>query len=245
VCSAMRWVEGFQSMEQLLSLLTRAVEGAPGVALGAAALWGVLSVLLSPCHLAGIPLIVGFIGNQATMSARRAFALSLAFAGGILITIAGIGAITASLGRMAGDVGAAGNYVVAALFFVVGLHLMDVIPLSIPAVGPGKMRQRGILAALLLGLVFGIALGPCTFAYMAPVLAVTFKASATQPLYGASLLVAYGAGHCAVIVAAGASTEAVQRYLHWSRDSRGTAILKKVCGLLVLLGGLYLLHTAR
>ena len=44
-CAHVRWVEGFQSMEQLLSLLTRAVEGARA-SRSALALWGV-SVLLS------------------------------------------------------------------------------------------------------------------------------------------------------------------------------------------------------
>ena len=91
------------------------------------------------------------------MSARRALPL-LAFAGN-LITIAGIGAITASLGRMVG----VGPWQRGGRAFFVVVHLMDVIPLSIPAVGPGKMRQRGILAAYC-GLVSGIALGPCTFA---------------------------------------------------------------------------------
>jgi cytochrome c-type biogenesis protein len=187
----------------------------------------------------------GLHRRPGQITTRRAFALSSAFAGGILVTIAVIGVVTASLGRMAGDVGGFGNYLVAAIFFVVGLHLLDVIPLSFSGAAPGKVKQRGILAALVLGLVFGIALGPCTFAFMAPILAVTFKVSATSPLYGAGLLIAYGVGHCAVIVAAGTSAEAVQRYLNWSSDSRGTAILKKVCGVLVLLGGLYLLHTAR
>jgi len=37
------------------------------------------------------------------------------------------------------------------------------------------MQRKGLLAAFLLGLVFGIALGPCTFAYMAPMLAVAFR----------------------------------------------------------------------
>ena len=69
------------------------------------------------------------------------------------------------------------------------------------------MKRKGLLAAFILGLVFGIALGPCTFAYMAPMLGVTFKLAKTNSLYGASLLLAYGVGHCAVIVAAGMSTE--------------------------------------
>jgi len=97
---------------------------------------GILSIVLSPCHLASIPLIVGFVDNQGRISAKRAFAISLLFALGILVTIGLIGAITAAAGRMMGDVGRYGNYFVAAIFFLVGLHLLDVIPM--PWSGPGK-----------------------------------------------------------------------------------------------------------
>src|SRR3972149_9015033 len=97
-------------MQQLFTVLTRAVEGTPFLAIGAAFIWGILSILLSPCHLASIPLIVGFIDQQGRISTRRAFTISLLFAVGILITIAAIGAITAAAGRMMGDVGRWGDY---------------------------------------------------------------------------------------------------------------------------------------
>jgi len=231
-------------MEELFNTLTKAVEGTPMIAMGAAFVWGILSILLSPCHLASIPLIVGFIDQQGRMSARRAFIISTLFAVGILITIAAIGAITAAAGRMMGDVGKYGNYFVALIFFVVGLHLLDVIPM--PLSGPGQvgMKRKGMLAAFILGLVFGIALGPCTFAYMAPMLGVTFKVASTQLSYGVLLLLIYGIGHCSVIVFAGTCTEIVQRYMNWNEKSKGAIILKKVCGVLVLLGGIYLIYTA-
>lgn len=231
-------------MEQLFTTLTKAVEATPAIAVLASFVWGILSILLSPCHLASIPLIVGFIDQQGRMSTRRAFAISTLFATGILVTIAAIGAVTAAAGRMLGDVGRWGNYFVAAIFFVVGLHLLDVIPM--PWSGPGRvgMKRKGLLAALVLGLVFGIALGPCTFAYMAPMLGVTFKVASTSVLYGVVLLAVYGAGHCSVIILAGTSTELVQRYLNWNENSKGAVIVKKVCGILVVLGGLYLIYTA-
>ena len=206
-------------MEQLFTNLSHAVEGAPAIALGASVVWGILSILLSPCHLASIPLIVGFISEQGRVTARRAFWTSTLFAVGILITIATIGAITAAAGRMLGDVGRYGNYFVALIFFVVGLHLLGLIPM--PWSGPGQvgLKRKGYLAALILGLLFGVALGPCTFAYMAPMLGVTFRLAATNFLYGALLLLAYGVGHCSVIVAAGSSTELVQRFLNWNEHS--------------------------
>jgi len=231
-------------MQQFFTTLTHAVEGTPSIALVAAFVWGVLSILLSPCHLSSIPLIVGFIGEQGRMSTKRAFFISTLFAVGILITIAGVGAITAAAGRMMGDVGRYGNYIVAVIFFAIGLHLLDVIPM--PFSGPGQvgMKRKGMLAAFILGLLFGIALGPCTFAYMAPMLAVTFKVASTALLYGVALLLAYGVGHCSVIVFAGTCTELVQRYMNWNEKSRGAVILKKICGVLVLLGGVYLIYTA-
>src|SRR5579859_3974335 len=211
-------------MERLFSALSHGVEGAPMVALAAAAVWGVLSVVLSPCHLSSIPLIVGFISGQGCVSPGRAFGIASVFAVGILLTIALIGGITAAAGRMLGDVGRWGNYFVALIFFVVGLHLFGLIPM--PWSGPGQvgMKRKGLLAAFLLGLIFGIALGPCTFAYMGPILGVVFKAAKTSAVYGGSLLLAYGIGHCAVIVAAGTSTELVQRYLDWNEQSKGVRV---------------------
>jgi cytochrome c-type biogenesis protein len=231
-------------MQHLLTMLTHAIEGAPAIALSAAFAWGVLSIILSPCHLASIPLIVGFIDEQDVKSTGRAFTLSLLFSVGILITIALIGIVTAMAGRMMGDVGRWGNWFVAGIFFIVGLHLLDVIPLNFSGVGQIGMKRKGLLASFVLGLIFGIALGPCTFAYMAPMLAVTFKMAADQFAYGVLLLAVYGIGHCSVIVLAGTSTELVEKTLNWNKDSKGAVLLKKICGLLVILGGLWLLHTA-
>jgi cytochrome c-type biogenesis protein len=231
-------------VESLFTWLTKAVEGTPAVAIAAALLWGVLSVVLSPCHLASIPLIVAFVDRHGQRSTRRAFAISTLFAAGILVTIAAIGAITAAAGRMLGDIGAAGSFIVAFVFFAVGLHLLEVIPMPWSAPGEVKLQRKGLLAALVLGLVFGIALGPCTFAFMAPMLAVTFALGSTSILYGVVLLAAYGVGHCALIVAAGTSAGLVQKYLNWNETHRGTGMLRKACGVLVILGGAYLIYAA-
>lgn len=231
-------------MEQLFTNLSHAVEGAPLIALAAAVAWGVLSIVLSPCHLASIPLIVGFISEQGKVTVRRAFWTSTLFAVGILITIAAIGAFTAAAGRMLGDVGCYGNYFVALIFFVMGLHLVGVIPLNFLGAGQVGLKRKGYLAAFILGLVFGVALGPCTFAYLAPMLAVTFKLASEAPVFSAALLLAYGLGHCAVIVVAGASTERVQRLLNWNEKSKGLNILKLICGWLVIVGGIWLVYTA-
>ncbi|MBE3035948.1 MAG: cytochrome C biogenesis protein [Candidatus Atribacteria bacterium] len=212
------------------------------IALTASLLWGMLSILLSPCHLASIPLIVAFIGEQGKMSTKRAFWLATSFSLGILTTIAIIGLITGLLGRMLGDIGSYGNYIVAIIFFIIGLHLLEIIQL--PFLGKTNrpsFQKKGLLAAFGLGFIFGIALGPCTFAYMAPMLGIVFTVSTTRLYYGVLLLLFYGIGHCSVIIFAGTFTEIIQNYLNWNESSQGVGVVKKICGVLIILGGIYLI----
>ncbi len=230
-------------IEKLFTALTDAVSGTPAIAIGASFLWGILSLVLSPCHLSSIPLIVGFIDEQGRISTKRAFFIALLFSSGLMVSIAIIGLFTAMAGRMMGDVGRYGNYFVAGVFFLVGLHLLDIIPM--PWSGPGNIgfKRKGILASFILGLIFGVALGPCTFAYMAPMLSITFQLAGTQIWYGIILLLSYAVGHCSIIVAAGTFTELVQQYLNWNEQSKGPIIVKKVCGILVIIGGFYMIFT--
>ena len=228
-------------IENIFTTLYEAMTGSVWLAIIASFGWGVLSILLSPCHLSSIPLVVGFISSQGKISIGRTFNISLIFAVGILLTIAAIGVITASLGRLMGDVGSVGNYLVAGIFFIVGFYLLDIIKLDWNSAGLRRTKSKGLLAALILGLLFGIALGPCTFAYMAPVLGVVFQTAQTNYFLALIFLLAFGIGHCSVIVGAGTLTGKVQKYLNWSEESKTILWIKRVCGVLVILGGLYLI----
>jgi len=204
--------------------------------------WGIVSVLLSPCHLSSIPLVVGFINSQGDIALKRTFTISLVFGTGILLTIAAIGLITALAGRIMGDVGTVCNYVVASMFFVMGLYLMDLIKLPWNGAIIKPTRHKGVIAALILGLLFGIGLGPCTFAYMAPVLGVVFQVSKTNIIYSIILLLAFAIGHVLVIVAAGTLANKVQHYLNWTGESKAVTYIKRICGVLVILGGVYMIY---
>jgi cytochrome c-type biogenesis protein len=228
-------------VEALFTRLSDAMSGAPLVALLAAIAWGVLSIVLSPCHLASIPLIVGFLQGGGAVTPRRAAGLSTLFALGTLGSIALIGALTAAAGRMLGDLGPWGNYAVAAVCFVFGLHLLDFLPIPDGwRVTPNQPR-RGVMGALLFGLVFGLALGPCTFGFMAPVLGVTFGMAKTAPMFAFGVLAFFGLGHCAVIGLAGLSSNWVQRWLAWQDNTPGARWLRRACGVLVLAAGAYLI----
>lgn len=231
-------------IQELFETLTHAFEGSSAIAIGAAFIWGVLSILLSPCHLASIPLIMGFIGRQGNISTKKASLISTVFSAGILFSIAVVGIVTAMAGRILGDLGPMTNYLVAGLFFIFGLVLLDVIKLPWSAPGQIDVKTKGIPAALMLGLIFGIATGPCTFAYMAPMLAVTFGLASSNLALSIMLLVMYGLGHCLVIIIAGTSTELVQKYMNWNQESRGASIMRKTCGVLLFAAAGYLIYTA-
>lgn len=230
-------------MESVFTWLTDAMSNAPWLAVLAAAGWGVASLVLSPCHLASIPLIVGFIAERRDTTPRQALGYALLFALGILVSIAAVGGATTAAGRMLGDVGPWANYVVAGVLMLVGLHLLNILPLPWES-GLSLPRYQGKAAALLLGLIFGVALGPCTFAYLAPILGVVFSVARSQPGFAVLLLLAYGIGHCSLIVAAGASAEKVQQVLDWHGNSRGAVWMRRVCGGLVLMGATWLGYSA-
>lgn len=232
-------------MNGILEALSGGLAGAPAFALLASAGWGAASVVLSPCHLAGIPLIIGFVASsQERPHAGRAELLALAFGAGILVTIAALGVGTALLGRTLGEVGPGVIYAVAALFLVVGLELVGVIQLPQWSVGRRFRAGGGAMAALGLGLAFGLVLGPCTFAFLAPVLGAGMAVGTTAPLLAAALVLAFGVGHCAVIVVAGSSAGVVQGVLDWNDRSRALDVLRRASGVLVIGGGIYLIYTA-
>ena len=227
-------------IQDLFSTLSTALSQSLWLSLASAFVWGLLSILLSPCHLSSIPLVIGFVMSQGKKTTARAFGFSLVFAIGILLSIALIGVITASLGRLMGDLGRVGNLLVVAVFFVVGLHLLDVFRLDWSFVPRNRPRQ-GLLSALLLGLVFGIALGPCTFAFIAPVLGVAFARAQGSFVSAVLLILFFALGHCGVIVFFGTLAKKAQDYLDRVTENAGVLWAKRLCGLLVIAGGIYLL----
>lgn len=229
-------------MTDLLTALARMLDSQPGFALMGAFLWGVASILLSPCHLAGVPLIVAYTGRSTSLSSRRAAGLSTVFALGILVTVAIVGGISALAGRMLGALGGVTNYLVAALLFVVGLELLGAWPFQWSGLPRPETTRRGLAGAFLFGLAFGTAFGPCTFAFLAPVMGMTMQTAGTRPIFAMVLMLAYAVGHCGVLALAGASGPQLARYAAWS--GRGVSVLRRVCGVLVLAGGLYLVYAA-
>lgn len=227
-------------LEQIFVSLSNALTANSLIGIGAAFVWGILSILLSPCHLASIPLIVGFMNGRPEITTARAFKLSASFTFGLLAMMALIGLVTGLMGRLMGDLGGWMQPLMGVVFILVALVMADIIKL--PAkVGPVSRRKSGYGAAMGLGFMMGIALGPCSFAFMAPILGLVLGSAGSRLAFSLGLLFAYIIGHCMVLVLAGTFAGRVQVYLNWTAKSRGTRIVRYVCAALVAAAGIYLI----
>ena len=211
----------------------------PVIVLFAAFVWGILSVILSPCHLSSIPLAIGYINGKGKMKHSRALVLSLFFALGILIALSILGLITSLIGRMLGDVGKFTIIIVGAVFILVGFSFFDWIPLPEIPIWKAKVKSGSLFGAFSLGFIFGTALGPCTFGFMMPILAVAFQTAATHLLYAIVIILAYAIGHSLVIVFAGTLINWVQNILNWEEKSKSIVWFRRICGVLILITGIY------
>lgn len=225
-------------MDQFLILIHEWMGSSVGLAAVGCFLWGVVSVLFSPCHLASIPLIVGYVaGQDKLVEGRQAALYAGLFTTGLFLTIAAIGVICALLGRMLGDVGPYWTIVVGLILLWVAMDMLGVSKCSMGGSLMGSFRLRGMGGAFVLGLAYGVLSGSCTFGFIAPILAViTVQA---KVMTGILLIVLFGLGHCIPIVIAGSSTALVRRLMANASWQRGGTAFRRLAGILIAIMGLY------
>lgn len=225
-------------MDQIFLLINQWMTD--GVLLGALGcfLWGMVSVLFSPCHLASIPLIVGYVaGQDRIVKGRQATVYAILFTSGLFITIAAIGIACSLLGRMLGDVGPYWTIAVGVILLWVALDMFGVAGCSLSGGMMTRLKVRGMFGAFLLGLAYGVLSGSCTFGFIAPILAII---TVQEKIFtGIAFIVLFGIGHCIPIAVAGGSTAMVKRLLANSAWQRGGMIFRRIAGGMIALLGVY------
>jgi cytochrome c-type biogenesis protein len=225
-------------MDQFFLTVNQWMTGGTAIAALGCFLWGMVSVLLSPCHLASIPLIVGYVGGQDdSVKGRSAALYAVLFTFGLFLTIALVGVVCALLGRMLGDIGSWWTILIGLVLVWVSLDMLGVARCSMSGSLMGKIRLKGLSGALVLGLGYGLLSGSCTFGFIAPILAVITiqEKLATGLLY----ILLFGIGHCLPIVVAGSSTAWVKRMLAKSAFHEASGRFRKLAGGMIALLGLY------
>jgi cytochrome c-type biogenesis protein len=203
-------------------------------------LWGIVSVLFSPCHLASIPLIVSYVAGQETaLTARQAARYAVAFTAGLFTSIALVGAICSVLGRMLGEVGPYWTILVGVILIWVGLDMIGVGACSMGGGLLGRLRFRGLWGALALGLAYGILSGSCTFGFIAPILA--FISIQEKMVTGMTYILLFALGHCLPITVAGSSAALVKRFLEHGAFQQGSLWFRRLAGTVIAAFGIYFL----
>jgi len=201
-------------------------------------LWGMISVLFSPCHLASIPLVVAYVGGQQkALVPRQAAGYAVVFSTGLFITIAVIGAICALLGRMLGDVGNYWQILIGAVLIWVALGMLGVEKCTLSGSLLYRLNFKGLSGALALGLGYGILSGSCTFGFIAPILAIITVQQ--EVATGILFILLFAVGHCLPIAVAGSSTAVVRRLVENSAWQGAGAWFRRAAGAVICLLGVY------
>jgi len=226
-------------METLLQYLSQSLTENPLLAYLGVFLGGILSSS-SPCVLATIPLVIGYVGGYSEGDRRKAFLYSLTFILGLSITFTILGAIASLVGGLFGIISRTWYFIVGGIAIIIGLHLIGLFNWSLPVPVHLQPKQRGILGAFLLGIFFGIVSSPCATPVLALIL--TFVASKGEVAYGTSLLFVYALGHCALIFLAGTATGFVENFVKSKGISNVTTWGKRIGGSIVVFAGIYLIY---
>ena len=201
-------------------------------------LWGMISVLFSPCHLASIPLVVAYVGGQQkALVPRQAAGYAVAFGTGLFITIAVIGAICALLGRMLGDIGSYWQILIGAVLIWVALGMLGVEKCTLSGSLLYRLNFKGLFGALALGLGYGILSGSCTFGFIAPILAIITVQQ--EVATGILFILLFAVGHCLPIAVAGSSTAIVRRLVENSTWQGAGGWFRRAAGAVICLLGVY------
>jgi cytochrome c biogenesis protein CcdA len=224
-------------MESLLNNIQTIVQDNHGLAFLAVFLGGIVSAA-SPCVLAAIPLIIGYVGGYSGGDKKKAALYSLVFILGLSITFTVLGAAATVMGRFLSFAGQWLYLGLAVIAVSMGLQLMGLISIPLPFQKTKQVKSRGLWGAFLLGLLTGTVSSPCA----TPVLAVILAYVSTQGdmLYGGSLLFTYAVGHCALIFFAGLSIGLTENMVNSKGIKNFSLYSKRFSGALLVAIGIYI-----
>ncbi|MCP9925377.1 sulfite exporter TauE/SafE family protein [Synechococcus lacustris C3-12m-Tous] len=199
---------------------------------------------LGPCSLSLLPVslayLAGFGTEDSEAAPRSPWQRSFGFCFGVVAALVLLGTASALLGSLYGQTPEGISVLVALLAVLMGLNLLGLVPLRLPA-GPDPERWRKrvppLLAPVAAGLAFGLAASPCT----TPVLAVLLAwiAETGRPLLGMALLACFGSGQVLPLLLAGTLAASLPKLLALRSVSRWVPPISGA--VLVALGGLSLL----
>ena len=191
---------------------------------------------LSPCSIAIIPIIIGFVGGFAGNNIKKSIFYSFSFVFGLAVTFTILGVVASLTGTLLGNIGGFWKYILAAFAIVMGLQLLGILKFQIPTPRMVKTNIKGPLGAFLMGMLFGVASSPCATPILAVILA--FVASKQNIVYGTSLLIVYALGNSILILLMGIFTGFTKSIINSKGFTQFSEYSYKIFGVILILAGL-------
>ncbi len=117
------------------------------VSLGIIFLAGLVTSL-TPCMLSMLPITVGYIGGYESEGRLQAAAQSSWFALGLATTLAALGILATTIGKVYGQIGVGLPIFVSLVAIAMGLNLLEILPIRFPTLGAtdwiGEDLPRGV-----------------------------------------------------------------------------------------------------
>ena len=226
-------------LDNLLSSLSEAV-GSSGWLSPIIALAAGLITSITPCALSQVPLVLGYVGREA--SPGKAFRLSLVYAAGTAVTFTSFGVAAALLGTLVGNAGRWWYFVLGAIMVLMALQMWGIVNLVPSTYLAAANRRRGYIGALLAGILGGIFSSPCSTPVLVALL--TIAGAEGEVVRGALLLLLYSIGCTALAVILGSSPALIRKLGTKSSFHILSSVLNAVLGIAVLAIGLYMFYLA-
>jgi cytochrome c-type biogenesis protein len=168
--------------------------------------------------------------------------LSIVFVIGMSLVFAAIGAAAGLLGR-ALIVGAWTYYAAAAVCVVIALQMLEVIRLPVDRLNAmlpvQRPERRGLVGALLFGMLFGLVASPCSTPILAAI--ATLAAAGESAAKGAALLFVFGVGKGVPLLLLGVASGSLG---FMRRVSNVVPALTRIGGIGLLIAAAYLVCLA-
>lgn len=225
-------------MDNLVQAFSDTTQAAWYFLLVASFIGGVLASL-SPCSLAMLPLIIGYIGGYSKETPFRTFLQLCCFILGTAIVFSVIGIICALTGTVfASAMGGYFTLIIASLLLVMGLKLLDILDFETPTIikaMPVNSTNSIFLYPLLLGITFALAGTPCSTPILAGIMA--FAAIGKNLALAILMLFLFALGQGVILILAGLFTSSLKNMKSFAKF---TEVLLKISGFLLVAVSIFL-----
>ncbi len=214
-------------------------------------LWGISSVILSPCGIGIIPLVVGYVSNIENPTRIEAFKISIVFCIGIILNLMLIAFIMSSFGYLLGGYERYLTILAASVFILMGLQLTGITKFKFRILRifhsdrNDRNESQSLKGALILGIFSGLSVGSCNIAYVSPILTISMSLASNNFYEAIFLILSYAFGYSFVLVISGTFSQIANSFLQSEKGNYVLKILNIICGIALIISGIYLLNEMR